>query len=263
MAARARTATIALAAMCFSADHSASFMIRSSAFFPSRRLGSFAASTELNEDTPTENSLDRRSILVGAASAAAAVTAAHPSQANAMSTKSRTEGYEIQKDEREWASVLSPTQYDILRNGGTERPYSSVLEGEDRPGSFACAGCGTPLFESSAKFHSGTGWPSFATALPGVEVENVSPVQANLIGAELRCKTCGGHLGDVFQDGFLFVGTPAFKSGKRFCIDGSALIFKPSDGSEDVVGDTTPTQADKSKLPSFLEPPKITPRDQL
>jgi len=174
--------------------------------------------------------------------------------------KSRTDGYKVQRSEREWAYVLSGQQYNILRQGGTERPYSSILEGEDRPGVFVCAGCDTPLFDSAQKFHSGTGWPSFAASIDdNVEVENVNPVQLSLGGAELRCSTCGGHLGDVFMDGFLFVNTPAAKSGKRFCIDGAALIFKPSDGSENIFGDTPPPRQ-TNELPSFLSPPKITAR---
>ena len=153
------------------------------------------------------------------------------------SEKSRTEGYEVQKTEAEWQNVLSRQQYFILRQGGTESPYTSVLESEKRPGTFRCAACDTPLFESSQKFTSGTGWPSFAApvtsatnpSFPNVEMEKVSQVRFQLAGAEVRCQTCGGHLGDVFADGFLFPGTPAAATGKRYCIDGGALVFVPSD----------------------------------
>jgi peptide-methionine (R)-S-oxide reductase len=81
------------------------------------------------------------------------------SPANARSSKSRTTGYDVQHTESEWSQMLSPQQNFILRQGGTESPYSSILEGEDRAGLFICAGCGTPLFNSKEKFHSGTGWP--------------------------------------------------------------------------------------------------------
>ncbi len=81
------------------------------------------------------------------------------SPAYARSSKSRTIGYEVQRTEAEWSQLLSPQQNFILRQGGTEPPYSSILEGEDRAGLFVCAGCGTPLFNSKEKFHSGTGWP--------------------------------------------------------------------------------------------------------
>jgi peptide methionine sulfoxide reductase MsrB len=85
-------------------------------------------------------------------------------------------------------------------------------------------------------------------------------VQARLLGAELRCKTCGGHLGDVFSDGYLFVGTPAFVTGKRLCIDGSALIFHPEDVNPQ--GDATDVRGDKQKpqtTPDWLKPPEIRP----
>ena len=180
-------------------------------------------------------------------------------KANAYNPKSRSEGYDVQKSDEEWTKELTPMQDYILRNGGTEKPYSSILEAEERGGTYSCAGCGTDLFESKQKFHSGTGWPSFARALPGVEIQDVGAVQLNLLGAELRCKTCGGHLGDLFADGYLFVGTPAFTSGKRFCIDGGALVFQPNDGSTVVRGDLPPKAAG---TPDWLAPPKIDARDR-
>lgn len=175
------------------------------------------------------------------------------------SSRSREDGYAVRKSEEQWKTELSDIQYFVLRQGGTERPGFSVLESEKRSGEFRCAGCGTPLFESNDKFNSGTGWPSFARGLAGVEVEDVDMLTAALSGAELRCKTCGGHLGDVFKDGFLFQGTQAAITGKRYCIDGAALVFYPSDGSSVVRGDqTTP-----KKLPSFLEPPIIEEKPKL
>lgn len=179
--------------------------------------------------------------------------------------KSRNDGYDVQKSEAEWKSILSPIQYNILREGGTERPGYSILEKEKRPGTFKCAGCGTVLFSSVDKFNSGTGWPSFARGLEGVEIEKVDPVTANLSGAELRCKTCGGHLGDVFRDGYLFQGTPAAATGQRFCIDGAALVFFSDDdeGSPAVRGDVPARKKEPSTMPSFLDGPKITPRDRV
>jgi peptide-methionine (R)-S-oxide reductase len=156
----------------------------------------------------------------------------------AWATKqSRTDGYSVQKTDSEWNKQLSPLQYNILREGGTERPYFSILENEERPGTYECVACGTPLFESTKKFKSGTGWPSFADVLKGVEVEKVDPITANIAGAESRCGTCGGHLGDLFRDGFLYQGTPAAETGKRYCIDGAALLFRPTSGGDTVPGD--------------------------
>lgn len=210
----------------------------------------------MSTEGPKINSLSSRRGFISGGFTSVIATSIIPNIAYA-NDKSRTDGYEIQKTASEWRSMLTPVQYDILRNGATERPNSSILESEERKGEYSCAGCGTPLFDGAAKFHSGTGWPSFATALSGVEVEDVSAIQAGLVGAELRCRTCGGHLGDVFQDGFLFLNTPAFVSGKRYCIDGAALVFKPADGSNIVIGDQLPPKKD---LPGFLSPPKITPR---
>jgi peptide-methionine (R)-S-oxide reductase len=155
----------------------------------------------------------------------------------AGASASRTDGYKIQKSEDEWRSMLSDIQYQILRNGGTERPGFSILLEEKRPGIFRCAGCGAAVFSSSDKFNSGTGWPSFARPLESVEIEAKNPVVASLSGAELRCGDCGGHLGDVFQDGYLFLGTEAAVTGQRFCIDGAALVFYPENGDPPVRGD--------------------------
>ncbi|KAL7466969.1 hypothetical protein ACHAXS_007237 [Conticribra weissflogii] len=184
---------------------------------------------------PPDN--NRRNILHKSIAVGGALFATGPSPASAKNSKSRTDGYEVRKSEVEWFESLSSQQYFILRQGGTEPPYSSILEAEERPGVYACAGCGTPLFDAKEKFHSGTGWPSFASpimstsnpSVSNVEMEDVSSIQYQLAGAEVRCRTCGGHLGDVFADGFLFVGTPAFVTGKRYCIDGGALVFVPSD----------------------------------
>tara|TARA_B110001452_G_scaffold103229_1_gene85653 strand:- start:2063 stop:3061 length:999 start_codon:yes stop_codon:yes gene_type:complete len=161
---------------------------------------------------------------------AAALTARLPQPATA---KSRTEGYALQSiDGREWIDVLSSGQYFVLRTGGTEPPNSSPLYAEKRRGVYVCAGCVAPLFDSTQKFESGTGWPSFAQPRSGVEVVG------SLVGSEVRCGRCGGHLGDVFGDGAKFPGTPAAITGRRFCIDGAAMVFVPSEqGAGPVAGD--------------------------
>lgn len=224
------------------------------------QIGCLASWSQLWASNPKDT--NRRDLFTQAAAgvvATATAATAPAKSAYAFNSKSRTKGYAVQKSDTEWQSLLSATQYDILRRGGTERPNSSVLEAEERPGIYGCAGCGTKLFDSKEKFHSGTGWPSFARALEGVEVEDVNLVTANMVGAEVRCGTCGGHLGDVFADGFLFVGTPAFLSGKRYCIDGAALVFQPSSGEAEVAGDKSPATKEQS-MPDWLAPPKITAR---
>lgn len=201
---------------------------------------------------PSCGSVSRRAVLAGTAPLLTLPAAA------SANSKSRTTGYEVQRTDREWAYVLSGQQYFVLRQGGTEPPNSSPLVKEKRAGTFECAACGSGLFDASQKFESGTGWPSFASPLEAVETEQVNPLAAGLLGAELRCSTCGGHLGDVFLDGLLFPGTPAALTGKRYCIDGAALSFRPADGSPLVAGDapaSTPPE-----LPAWLQPPKVGQR---
>ena len=131
-----------------------------------------------------------------------------------------------------------------------------------RSKAYVCAGCQTPLFESSAKFNSRTGWPSFAKALEGVEEEELDAFRATLAGREVRCATCGGHLGDLFNDGWIYAGTQAFETGNRYCIDGGALIFKPSDGGEDVYGDSPPPNKVINYEPSIFRDNSINSRLQ-
>jgi peptide-methionine (R)-S-oxide reductase len=121
----------------------------------------------------------------------------------------------------EWQQRLSPAQFHVLREEGTERPHSSALNREKRAGVYACAGCGTALFSSEMKFDSGTGWPSFFTALPGV-FATATDHQLIFPRTEYHCACCGGHHGHVFSDG------PA-PTGQRYCNNGIALTFKPSD----------------------------------
>ena len=119
----------------------------------------------------------------------------------------------------EWKKKLTKEQYHVLREKGTERPFSGKLLDEKRKGMFVCAGCGAELFDSNVKFDSGTGWPSFYDAKKGAVVFH----DDNSLGmhrVEVNCAKCGGHLGHVFEDG------PRDKTGKRFCINSCSLGFK-------------------------------------
>jgi peptide-methionine (R)-S-oxide reductase len=128
--------------------------------------------------------------------------------------------FEVQRSEAEWRKRLGPARFHILRKEGTERPFTSPLLKEHRKGIFACAGCGLPLFGSTAKFDSGTGWPSFWKSLPNA-VAYRRDGSLGMIRTEEHCRRCGGHLGHVFDDG-------PRPTGKRHCINGLSLIFRPA-----------------------------------
>jgi len=129
------------------------------------------------------------------------------------------ETFPVQKSEAEWRKVLSPEAFRVLRQHGTERPGTSPLNAEKRAGIYRCAGCGTPLFESSTKYESGTGWPSFWAPIAGA-VATRTDRSFFMVRTEVHCATCGGHLGHVFPDG------PA-PTGQRYCINGVSLEFEP------------------------------------
>ncbi|HEU0071773.1 MAG TPA: peptide-methionine (R)-S-oxide reductase MsrB [Alphaproteobacteria bacterium] len=127
--------------------------------------------------------------------------------------------FPVTRTDAEWRERLTPEQYYIMRQHGTERPGSCALLHEKRAGSFACAGCDEPLFRSATKFESGTGWPSFDQPLPGA-VETTTDTSHGMTRMEVHCASCGSHLGHVFPD-----GPPP--TNLRFCINGVALNFKP------------------------------------
>ena len=131
-----------------------------------------------------------------------------------------THAFKVTRTDAEWRAKLTPEQYQVMRNHGTERPGSCALLYEKRAGTFSCAGCDTPLFESKLKFESGTGWPSFNEPIPG-SVEEITDRSYGMIRTEVRCATCGSHLGHVFND-----GPPP--TGLRYCINGVALNFTPA-----------------------------------
>ena len=128
--------------------------------------------------------------------------------------------FEVSRTPAEWRKRLGPQRYAILREGGTERPYTSPLDKEKRRGTFACAGCALPLFSSAAKFDSRTGWPSFFRALPNAIVTKSDRTML-MTRTEVLCRRCGGHLGHVFKDG-------PRPTGLRYCMNGLALRFSPA-----------------------------------
>ena len=125
-----------------------------------------------------------------------------------------------QLTEAQWQKRLTPFQYKILREAGTERPFTNALNNEHRAGIFSCAGCALPLYSSKTKYDSKTGWPSFWEPLKGA-IGTSTDRELGYARTEIHCRRCGGHLGHVFDDG------PA-PTGLRHCINGVALTFKPA-----------------------------------
>ena len=159
---------------------------------------------------------------VAAATPATPSVPAKPSATGAVASpaSSPLKIEKIVKTDEEWRKVLTPEQFYILRKEGTESPFSSPLNKEKRKGTFVCAGCDLPLFDSSTKFDSGTGWPSFYRAIEG-RVDTSVDHKLIFPRTEYHCARCGGHQGHVFDDG-------PKPTGLRYCNNGIALKFVPA-----------------------------------
>lgn len=160
----------------------------------------------------TAGSTDSQAALIPVDGSAA--TDSTSEQDSAMSEK-------VQLSEAEWKDRLTPEQYYVLRQKGTERPFVNKFDEHFEPGTYSCAGCGTELFESETKFNSGCGWPAFYAAKAGDRV-NLTPDRSHgMIRTEVTCARCDSHLGHIFDD------APQTPTGQRYCINSVSLTFRP------------------------------------
>ena len=129
---------------------------------------------------------------------------------------------EVKRTDAQWRALLTPMQYEVLRNKGTERAFTGATWDEKRPGRYVCAGCQSELFTHETKFDSGCGWPSFHSADGEGALREEEDRSFFMVRTEVLCDRCGGHLGHVFKDG------PA-PTGLRYCINSAAMVFEPED----------------------------------
>jgi peptide-methionine (R)-S-oxide reductase len=160
----------------------------------------------------------RRLIVVGIVGVTSALTSACRPVTTSVAATPAT--FEVTHSNDEWRKLLTAEQYAVLRQADTEAPFTSPLLHEERPGTFACAGCDLALFSSTTKFDSQTGWPSFWAPLENAVVTS-DDTSLNMDRTEVHCRRCGGHLGHVFDDG-------PKPTGLRYCMNGVALTFKPA-----------------------------------
>lgn len=165
--------------------------------------------------------ITRRNVLgMGCMAAAAGVLGLTACNGSAPAAPMPGRQFAVMHSDAQWLAQLTPAQYSVLRQQGTERAYTSPLNAEHRHGTFSCAGCALALFSSATKFDSGTGWPSFWAPLHGA-VDEDRDTTLGMVRSEVHCHRCGGHLGHVFNDG-------PRPTGLRYCMNGVAMTFAAS-----------------------------------
>lgn len=127
----------------------------------------------------------------------------------------------VNLSEAEWRERLTPEQYHVLREAGTERAFTGKYESNKQAGMYKCAGCGAPLFASATKYNSGSGWPSYTAPIEQAAVDEHRDASHGMLRTEVRCAKCEGHLGHLFPDG------PQAAGGLRYCINSASLDFEP------------------------------------